>query len=131
MSMPRLRQRSPPAALACRLREWSDMLARYDLEAVPPDVHLLYSMPGYYPTRVAEPIQPGELGRLGGRLMCYEYDKVMGANLETVLDIAQHALGIPLEQRKYTLNSVRAQRSNNERTMIGRDHVPRAPLPPS
>jgi hypothetical protein len=71
---------------ATRLREWSRMLATYDLAAVPHDVHLVFSMPGTYPaSRASADDDVLWLGSLGGRLQCWEYDAQMARNLEAIV----------------------------------------------
>ena len=61
---------------------------------MPPDAHLIFSMPGYYPTRVNRPLALGELGTIGSRLVCWEYDVEMAKNLAQVLECARGALNM-------------------------------------
>ena len=89
-----------------RVREWADMLAGYALDAVPDRVSLCFSMPGYFPTRVVRPLAAGELGQLGGRLKCWEYDAEMARNLALVLGLRFRTLQMEENQPSYTFKAM-------------------------
>lgn len=98
-----LEKLDPPEARD--LRHWADMLCGYRLE-VPAGVTLVVSRPGTYPTRVARPLAPRELGLLGGRLMCWEYDKRMARNLDDLVGSIRRQLNMPDGQPTYCFESI-------------------------
>jgi hypothetical protein len=94
------------------VREWSDMLAAYDLTQVPEDAHLVFSMPGCHPaerhSRDEEGSSSSVLGRIGGRLMCWNYDATYARNLAAVVTLCRKCYGMDKERGPFVLELANA-----------------------